>query len=242
MHQDALHRSARLATMGEFAAVVAHEINQPLTAIGNYARLAKRAVEERPPDLKTATSAAGEAITQVERAGAVVNRLRDFIRMGRVEKNRVSAQVLIDEALAICRPELERRGITCEIRIARDLPPVMADALQAEQVILNLMRNAAEALTNAGRQDGHIVVEAAPGPDGFIEIILSDNGPGLDPDVADEPITAFATTKADGLGLGLSLSRSIIEAHGGQLRIESTPRGVRASFSLALADREGRRA
>jgi C4-dicarboxylate-specific signal transduction histidine kinase len=232
MHQDALHRASRLATMGEFAAAVAHEINQPLTAIGNYARLAKRASEQAPPDTEAAVKASGEAIAQVDRAGAVVNRLRDFIRLGRVETSPVAVATLVGEALAVFQPELERHSIACETRVDRDLPPVLADALQAEQVILNLLRNASEALTNAGRYDGRIVVEAAAEPEGMIMIRVTDNGPGLDPDLAGQPIAAFTTTKRDGLGLGLSLSRSIIEAHGGQLRLDSTPRGVCASFTL----------
>ena len=239
MHQDALHRTSRLTTMGEFAATVAHEINQPLTAIGNYARLAKRASEQVPPDAEAAVKASSEAIAQVDRAGAVVNRLRDFIRLGRVETSPVPVATLVNETLAVFRPELERHGITCEIRMDRDLPPVLADALQAEQVILNLVRNASEALTNAGRHDGKIVIEAATEPEGMITIRVTDNGPGLDPDLASQPITAFTTTKRDGLGLGLSLSRSVIEAHGGQLHIESTPRGVCASFTLPAVKNEG---
>ena len=109
--------------------------------------------------------------------------------------------------------------------------------------MLNLIRNATEALSQAGRQDGRIVIEATAEPEGMVTIRVTDNGPGLDPDLAGQPITPFATTKRDGLGLGLPLSRSIIEAHGGELSIESTPRGVCASFTLAgrNARREPRR-
>jgi two-component system, LuxR family, sensor kinase FixL len=104
--------------------------------------------------------------------------------------------------------------------------------LQVEQVMLNLIRNATEALSHAGRQDGRIVIEAMAGPEGMVTMRVTDNGPGLDPDLAGQPITPFATTKRDGLGLGLPLSRSIVAAHGGEFRIESTPHGVRASFTL----------
>jgi C4-dicarboxylate-specific signal transduction histidine kinase len=232
MHQEALDRTSRLATMGEFAASIAHEITQPLTAIANYARLAKRAAEKAPPDAAAAVKASSETIAQVDRAGAVVSRLRDFIRLGRVETSPVAAATLVSETLAVFRPDLVRRGIACETRVGRDLPPVLADALHAEQVILNLVRNATEALTNAGRYDGRIVIEAAAETEGMVTFRVTDNGPGLDPDLVGQPITAFTTTKRDGLGLGLSLSRSIIEAHGGQLRIESTARGVCASFTL----------
>jgi len=234
LHQDALHRASRVATMGEFAATVAHEITQPLTAIGNYARLAKFAAERSPPDLEAAAKASTEAIAQVDRAGEVVNRLRDFISIGRVETGPAAVSALIDEALSIFRPDLDRRGIVLVTQLERDLPPVLADALQVEQVILNLVRNAAEALTNAGRNDGRIVIEAAIRSGEMVMISVADNGPGLDPDLAMQPIAAFATTKRDGLGLGLSLSRSIIEAHGGQLHIEGTSSGVCASFTLPI--------
>jgi two-component system sensor kinase FixL len=232
VHQEALHRAFRLSSMGEFAAALAHEINQPLTAIGNFARLARRAAEQAPPDPQAAASAASEAIAQVDRAGAVVKRFRDLIRLGRVETRPVPVATMVDETVALCRAELERHGIAFEMQLGRDLPQVAADALQVEQVMLNLIRNAMEALSHAGRQDGHIVVEAASEPEGMVTIRVIDNGPGLDPDVAGQPITPFATTKHDGLGLGLPLSRSIIAAHGGELRIESTPRGVIASFTL----------
>jgi C4-dicarboxylate-specific signal transduction histidine kinase len=162
--------------------------------------------------------------------------------LGRVETSAVPVATLLTESHAIFQPELERHGIACETQIGRALPHVLVDALQVEQVILNLVRNATEAVTNAGRQDGKIVIEAAMENEEMITIRVIDNGPGLDPDLAGQPITAFATTKLDGLGLGLSLSRSIIEAHGGQLRIESTPRGVRASFTLPVARSEGRSA
>lgn len=241
LHQDALSRVSRLATMGEFAAAVAHEINQPLTAIGNFARLARRAAEQAPPDPQAAANAAGEAIAQVDRAGAVVSRLRELIRLGRLETQPVALETLVGETLAVCRADLERHGITVETRVDRTLPQVQADALQVEQVMLNLIRNATEALSHAGRQDGRIVIEAETGPGGMITMRVTDNGPGLDPDLAGQPITPFATTKRDGLGLGLPLSRSIIEAHGGELRLESTPRGVCASFTLPAATAAGGR-
>ena len=232
LHQEALNRASRLGTMGEFAAAVAHEINQPLTAIANYSRLARRAAEQAPPDIGAAVRAATDAIAQVDRAGAVVRRLRDFIRLGRIEARPVPVTTLIDETLSICRPELERHNIECASRLAPDLPQVLADAMQIEQVLLNLIRNATEALAHAGRYDGRIIIEATQAAPDRVLIQVRDNGPGLDPDFIGQPITPFATTKNDGLGLGLSLSRSIVEAHGGQLQIESTHHGVCASFTL----------
>jgi signal transduction histidine kinase len=232
LHQEALSRAARLGTMGEFAAAVAHEINQPLTAIANYSQLAKDAAERSPPDNRAAAQAASGAIDQVDRAAAVIRRLRDLINFGRIEQSPTLVARLVDDAYSICRPELERHNVECHARIARDLPPVMADVLQIEQVILNLLRNSLEALVHAGRYDGWIEIEAERAAPDQIVIRVRDNGPGLDPDLVGQPINAFTTTKSDGLGLGLALSRSIVEAHGGQLQIDSSTSGFCVSFTL----------
>ena len=121
------------------------------------------------------------------------------------------------------------------MRIASDLPPVLADALQVEQVLLNLIRNAREALVGAGRHDGRIVVEAVRAEADMISFSVTDNGPGLDPDLVGQPITPFTSTKSDGLGLGLALSRSIVQAHGGVLEVENRPSGLRVLFTLPAA-------
>jgi signal transduction histidine kinase len=235
LQQEALHRASRLGTMGEFAAAVAHEINQPLTAIANYVRLAKRAAEKQPPDAAAAVDATSSAIEQVDRAAEVVRRFREFIRLGRSETGSLTVDQLVSEAQSFCRPELERHGVELDTRLARNLPMVTVDALQIEQVIVNLVRNAVEALSHAGRLDGRVMIEAESGAPGRVEVRVRDNGPGFDVDMAEQPITPFATTKHDGLGLGLSLARSIVEAHGGKLRIESSPRGATVSFTLLSA-------
>jgi two-component system, LuxR family, sensor kinase FixL len=233
--QEALNRAARLSTMGEFAAVVAHEINQPLMAIANYARLAKRAAEVQPPDSATAVHAANSAIEQVDRAAEVVRRLREFIRQGRTEVTLVTTEKLAVEAQSFCRPLLERHGVEISLEIARDLPSLRVDALQIEQVIVNLVLNSVEALAEAGRHDGKIVIGAVQRHSAEIEFSVRDNGPGFYLGFADEAPTPFATTKPEGLGLGLSLARSIVEAHGGKLTIASSPRGAIVSFTLPSA-------
>lgn len=235
LQQEALNRASRVGTMGEFAAAVAHEINQPLTAVANYTRLAKRAAEGQPPDSDTAVQAAANAIEQVDRAADVVRRLRDFIRLGRSEVAPVSVQKLVQETHSFCRPELDGAGIDFQARMACDLPPVMVDALQIEQVLVNLVRNSTDALSHAGRHDGRVVIEANRDSEDRVAIRVLDNGPGLDPDIAGQPLAPFTSTKEEGLGLGLALSRSIVEAHGGRLQIESGPRGVVASFTLPSA-------
>jgi signal transduction histidine kinase len=235
LHQDALYRAARLRTMGEFAGLVAHEINQPLTAIANYCRLAKHAAGQSPPKGEEAVSANTEAIAQVDRASAVIRQIREYIRFGKTERSLVSVAPMLEEAVAISRAEMDRHHINIALSAAPDLPAVSADRLQIEQVVNNLVRNAMEALVSAGRSDGRIVIEAKRESAQTISVAVRDNGPGLDPDLIGQPITAFATTKLDGLGLGLSLSRSIVEAHGGNLTIDSDQHGTTATFTLQAA-------
>lgn len=238
LQQEALNRALRISTMGEFAATVAHEINQPLTAIANYVRLAQRASEGQPPDTATVKEAAGSAVEQVDRAAAVVRKLRDFIQLGRTEKTPLRLHRLVEEAHALCRPELERYGVGFSAEVTRELPLIEVDGLQIQQVLVNLLRNSAEAIGKAGRHDGRIVVRASRGDAGDIVIEVADNGPGFDVEIAGQPITPFATTKEDGLGLGLALARSIIEAHDGRLRISSGPRGATVTFTLPRASKE----
>jgi len=230
INQEALNRALRLSTMGEFAAALAHEINQPLTAVANYARVAKTTA-----DPALASEATSNVISQVERAAEVIRRLRNFIRLGRSETGATSVSRLIEEAVVHCHSELETHGVQLQSRIARDLPDVRVDALQVEQVIINLMRNSAEALSDAGRYDGKVMIEADQERAGHVIIRVRDNGPGLDPDMMDRASAPFTTTKPDGLGLGLSLARSIIEAHGGQLSIQSSSSGAVVSFTLPVA-------
>jgi two-component system, LuxR family, sensor kinase FixL len=234
INQEALSRAQRLSSMGEFAAALAHEINQPLTAVANYARLAKNAA-----DPAAASEASDRVIAQVERAADVVRRLRNFIRLGRSETAPIAVTQLVDEAVSYCHAELDKHGVQLQLRIARDLPSVKVDALQIEQVIINLVRNAAEALTDAGRHDGRVIIEARRQGEADVMVRVQDNGPGFDADLTERAPAPFMTTKQDGLGLGLSLSRSIVEAHGGRLTIESSSSGAAVSFTLpAVANRQ----
>lgn len=235
-NQEALERAARLDTMGAFAAALAHEINQPLTAIANYTRLAKMAVEKQPADTETARTAAEHAVLQVDRAAEVVRRLRDFIQLGRNEMIPHATGELIREAISHCKFEMQASHVEVETRISRNLPPVVCDGLQIQQVLINLIRNAAESISSSGRSDGRIVVEADLTDSNRVIVTVRDNGPGFDPDILARALTPFATTKEEGLGLGLALARSTAETHGGQLSVESTGGGAAVSFTLPIAN------
>lgn len=235
VNQEALARIARLSSMSEFAAALAHEINQPLTAIANYTRLAKEAAETRAGDASTVVEATTKAAEQVDRAADVVRRLREFIRLGRRESTVVKIEHIVEQAQALIRTDCEHQAITLETRIARELPPVIGDSLQIQQVILNLVRNSMEAILEAGRHDGRITIVAETHAAGVIKICVRDNGPGFDPAVLDQAVAPFTTTKSDGMGLGLSLCRSIVESHGGKVSIEGDATGGIVCFTLAAA-------
>jgi C4-dicarboxylate-specific signal transduction histidine kinase len=236
LHQDALARVARLGGMGEFAAALAHEINQPLTAIGNYVRSAQNAVTAPTPDLTLAAEAVGKASVQVERAGEVVRRLREFIRLGRSERAPVALARIVEESLNLTQPELNFQGIDFAVRVPRNLPAVMVDLLQIEQVLLNLLRNAAEAIAETGRIDGRVVIEAIPAEPGFVEVRVEDNGTGFDPTYLERPIVPFTTNKPDGTGIGLAFSRSIVENHGGRLWLGGEAGKGVVHFTLPFAE------
>lgn len=230
LNQEALSRALRLNTMGEFAAALAHEINQPLTAVANYTRLAKSA-----ENAEEAADAWDRVIAQVDRTAEVVRKLREFIHRGSSETRPAVVSILLDDTLSYCQPDLDQHGLAVQLRVARELPLVIADGLQISQVLVNLVRNSAEALSDAGRYDGKIIIEAdRSGAEGVV-IRVRDNGPGFDPDLLDRASNPFTTTKDDGLGLGLSLVRSIVEAHGGRLFIESSANGATVSFTLPAA-------
>jgi two-component system sensor kinase FixL len=233
--QDAIARVIRVGSMGEFAAALAHEINQPLMAIANYTKLAKEVAEKVPVDAATVAEASGKAAEQVERAAAVVRRLREFIRLGRREVVALPVTQVIAQARQLCEADLERHGILFDVDTPAHLPAVLVDSLQIQQVIINLIRNAVDAIADAGRYDGRILVSATL-EERLVSICVRDNGPGFEGDMIERAIAPFTSTKPDGMGLGLSLCRSIVEAHGGKLSVSGDPTGAKVTFTLPVAE------
>jgi signal transduction histidine kinase len=238
-HQESLARVARLGSMGEFAAMIAHEINQPLMAAGTYTRLVAAGLRGPGPLDPDAIESADKAAAQVERAADVVRRLRALIRLDQSGRAPVAAERIVRETMNIAGHDLERHGIAVIVDLAPDLPPVMADLLQIEQVLLNLLRNASEAMQAADHPDGEIVITARRADAGWVRIEVRDTGPGLTPDQIDAGPQPLASTKPDGLGIGLPLCRSIVEAHGGEFTIEAAAKGGTVARLTLPAARTG---
>jgi two-component system, LuxR family, sensor kinase FixL len=232
LHQSSLSHLARLGNMGEFAAAIAHELNQPLMAAGTYTRIVNDAIAAGNADAGTVAQAAGNAVAQVERAAEVVRRLRALVRLDRSNRAPVGVDRIIKETLALCQPDLDHIRATARVLVAPDLPLVVVDLLQVEQALLNLVRNAIEAIGASGGARGAITIEGVPSGGAFVELRVSDTGPGFPPDLADGAFLPFASTKADGLGFGLPLCKSIIEAHGGRLWLGSRAAGGAVHFTL----------
>jgi len=235
LQQDSLSRLSRLGSMGELAAAVAHELNQPLMAAGTYTRLVNDTISAGNADRASVAEAAGKAVAQVERAAEVVRRLRALVRLDRNNRAACSFAQIADEAVELSRPDLERARVSVQTAIPSDLPSLMVDLLQAEQVLINLLRNAAEAIAASGQPDGSVVIEAKRADRDFIEVQVADSGPGFPAQSADHAFRPLASSKPEGLGIGLPLCRSIVEAHGGTLWIEQNARGGCVRFTLPVA-------
>jgi signal transduction histidine kinase len=234
LQQDSLSRLARLGSMGELAAAVAHELNQPLMAAGTYTRLVDDAIRSSSTDTATVAETAKKAAAQVERAAEVVRRLRALVRLDRGSRVPCSVERIVKETFALCQPDLDRIHATARFAPAPGLPPVMVDVLQIEQALLNLLRNSIEAIGEAGGISGSITVEAASAGSDFVEVTVLDNGPGFPEELTDNPFLPFSSTKAEGLGFGLPLCKSIIEAHGGRLWLDGGAGGAAVHLTLPV--------
>jgi signal transduction histidine kinase len=234
LHQESLARLARLGSVGELAAVIAHEINQPLMAAGTYTRLVADAIRSGQPDVDAVAETAKKAVAQVERAASVVAHLRALVRLDRSNRAACRVDHIVRKTIDLCRPDLDRLKLSVGTSVAADLPPVMVDRLQIEQVLLNLMRNSIEAIGQPER--GLIAVEAVVAGADFVEIRVRDSGSGFPPDLVANPFLPFFSTKKNGLGVGLLLCRSIVEAHGGHIWINTDSPGAAVFFTLPRAN------
>jgi two-component system sensor kinase FixL len=236
--QDRLTRVARLATMGEMAAGVAHELNQPLTAITTYARAAERCLEKQVPDLSQVREVVREINAEGMRAGEIIRRLRQMVRTDGAEEHAVEdVNVLIDEIHSLIAADARVHDARLRVELAKDLPRIMGNAVQLQQVVLNLLRNALEALGSKPLGAREVEISTRVTTDGQVEIQVSDNGPGIDPSIADRLFEPFSTTKGSGTGLGLAISRTIAHSHGGTIGNQpANPHGACFFLRLPVAE------
>jgi hypothetical protein len=238
--------TSRLVTMGEMASSVAHELNQPLTAITNYCNGMVTRVENDAIDKSDLIAALQKTARQAERAGQIIHRIRSFVKRSEPQRQTSSAQTIVEDAVDLAGIELRRRNVAIQTYVAQRLPPLLVDPILIEQVVLNLLKNAAEAIDNAQlpaarrRIELRVVPRRTAEEGDVIEFTVSDKGPGLKDDVIRRMYEAFFSTKVDGLGIGLSLCRSIIESHHGRIKAVNlyngeTPVGCRFSFTLPIA-------
>jgi two-component system, LuxR family, sensor kinase FixL len=235
--QELLHM-ARFTALGEMASTLAHEINQPLTAITNYLkgsrRLLEKSTEDNAPMLRDAVEKAAE---QALRAGDVIRHLRDFVARGESERQVERLPALIEEASSLALVGAREIDVHVSYKLDPAAELVLTDRIQIQQVLLNLMRNAVEAMQGVPRRELHVMTVARD--DGMAEVSVIDTGTGLAPEVSEQLFQPFVTTKKQGMGVGLSICRTIVESHGGHIWAETMPAGGTAfRFTLRIVERE----
>ena len=221
-HLDELAHVTRLGLMGEMASGIAHEVNQPLSAISSYTQVSLNLINTENPDLVKLTEILYKTQQQALRAGRIIHRMREFVKSHAKKRSTADINNLIHEAVSLCIAELKQNDIKLTFELENNLPPVYVDQIQIEQVIINLIRNSVDALKNLPeKQQRQLTISSRLTLNNGIQVRVKDNGAGIDEDQQQKILTPFYTTKADGMGMGLSISRSLVEAHEGTLNFNS---------------------
>jgi len=227
---------ARVNLVSGMASALAHEINQPMTAARALGRSAQLLLRTSGSDLSRADNNLTTMLTHIDHAGEILRRMRNFIRRGHPQISTIRTRDLLEDAMTLAQAEASARGVRVDLDASADLPDLHGDRVQLEQVVLNLVHNAVDSIAVARQSDGHVHVMAhrcAAPP--RVEISVLDNGPGIDGELADRLFDPLTTTKQDGLGLGLSICASIVEAHGGRVWLQSgKPGATEFRFSVPL--------
>ncbi|MEZ5493876.1 MAG: ATP-binding protein [Pseudomonadales bacterium] len=232
--REHLAHMARLSTMGEMAAGIAHEINQPLTAISAYAQGSVRMLDSGQADVHTLREPLEKIATQAVRAGEVIRRLRSFIKKSASELETINANELVAEVVKLAEVDAHRHGIPVHLHLAEPMLDVRVDTVQIQQVILNLIRNALEAMDETPREHARVDVYTQQEGHDKVSIRVVDAGAGLSEDALQQVFAPFFSTKAAGMGMGLSISETIVTAHGGQLSVSNNASGIGATFTVLL--------
>jgi two-component system, sensor histidine kinase and response regulator len=230
---------SRIATMGELTASIAHEINQPLAAIIVNGSASLRWLGADPPNLEEARQAMTRAVREANRAGEVIGGIRNLLKKDSPKMKQLDVNQIIEEVLALTENQLRKAGVTVHTELAADVPGVLGDRVQLQQVILNLIMNSIDAMRTITDRPRKLLIKSTKGPEGVL-IQVEDSGIGLDPERAARIFEPFFTTKPQGIGMGLSISRSIIESHGG--RLWAVPGSSGALFQFTLLTRASRAA
>ena len=222
MQAELLHVS-RLSAMGQMTSTLAHEVNQPLAAVGNYIRAGLAILETADVDIPAkARSAFEKAERQAERVSDVINNLREFVRKGDTQRQAEDLAEVITDAITLAKLDPISRDVSIELDLSRDAKWATINRVQIQQVLINLVRNAMEAIVGDLRQ---IQIKTCPSATEFVEISVSDNGPGVRLSINDELFKPFVTTKTEGMGVGLAICQSIVDAHGGRIWAAPNPSG-----------------
>jgi PAS domain S-box-containing protein len=225
----------RVATVGQLTGSIAHEVAQPIAAALADAQAALRWLGARPPDLEEVRQALDHIVKCGNRAGEVIGRIRALIKKAPARKRRFDLNEAILDVIDLTRSEVLRHGVLQQTQLATGLPLIEGDRIQLQQVILNLIMNAVEAMSGIGEEARELLISTEMEPTGGVLVTVRDSGPGLDPTSVDRVFEAFYTTKPEGIGIGLAICRSIIEAHGGRMWVTANaPRGAVFRFTLPL--------
>ena len=227
----------RVSMMGELAASLAHEITQPIATARNNARAALNFLNKQPPDLGEVREALGCVVGDADRAGVIIDQMRDHIKKAPPRKHRFDLNEAINEVIVLARSATAENGISVQTRLSEGLAPVEGDRVQLQQVILNLVLNAAEAMSTVDGGTRQLVISTEQDGANGVLAAVRDSGPGINPELIERVFEAFYTTKHSGVGMGLSICRSIIEAHNGRLWVDANePRGAAFQFTLPGAE------
>ena len=236
LEADLAHMN-RLSIMGELAASLAHEITQPIATARNNARAALNFLDQQPPDLGEVREALGCVVGDADRAGDIIGRIRDQIKKAPPQKDRFDLNEAINEVIVLARSAIAKNGVSVQTRLTEGLFPVQGDRVQLQQVVLNLILNAVEAMGSVEEGTRELLISTEQRQANDILLAVRDSGPGIDPECLERVFEAFYTTKSSGVGMGLSICRSIIDAHGGRLwAAANEPRGAIFQFTLPSAE------
>jgi C4-dicarboxylate-specific signal transduction histidine kinase len=234
MQADFAHMN-RVSVMGELVASLSHEITQPIASARIYARAAQNFLKMQPPDLGEVREALAGIVGNAGRAGDIIDRIRDHIKKAPPRKDHFDLSVAINEVMVLARDVIIRNGVSVQSRLADGSFNVQGDRVQLQQVLLNLILNAVEAMGSIEAEPRELLISAEQDPAG-VRVAVRDSGPGIDPAHLERVFEAFYTTKPSGVGMGLSICRSIIDSHGGRLWAElNAPRGAVFHFNLPSA-------